>query len=263
MKYYVPSNLSLKKIMIAVIGCGGTGGEVMDALTRTHFGLKALGGIGIMVHAYDSDTVEDHNIGRQRFSQTCVNRHKSIALTNRINTFYGFDWVAYPYHFEADYRKIRCYDLIIGCVDKAQFRAELGKVGLQDLTRKSPTLWLDYGNGQNSGQCVLGHIIDGCDEQLRLPNIYDLYPNLADKALDKDGVPRCSLADALTGENGQDLFINRTLADLGMSLLWELLTKGSIDKHGVFLDLATLKSNPLMINPETWRFFGYEHSSAG
>ncbi len=263
MKFYTPYNMSHSLIRIAVIGCGGTGGEVLDSLTRLDFGLKAMGHPkGIHVTVYDDDVIEAANVGRQRFGLQDVGLNKAITLVQRINLFYGFTWDAEPVKFAADPRQVNEYDLIIGCVDKAQFRAKLGEIGKFGYRNSRSILWLDYGNAQKNGQCVLGHLIKGDDCDFRLPNVFDLYPNLSDPNLDEDeSVPRCSLAEALTGPNGQDLFINRTLADFGMSLLWELLTKGFLEKHGAFVDLETLKTAPLMIDPTAWAFFVYQDTS--
>jgi PRTRC genetic system ThiF family protein len=259
MKYSVPHQFLQKRLKIAVVGVGGTGGEVMDALTRLDFGLKALGHPhGIHVTAFDADIVEPHNIGRQRFSESDVGQYKSIALTHRINMFYGTDWDAEPNFFEPDAMAIEPFDLIIGCVDKAAFRVQLGQLSQKGMRSHAPTLWLDMGNGKHSGQCVLGHVVSGYQETLRLPNVFDLYPDLANPAHDSDeSTPRCSLAEALTGENGQDLFTNGTLATYSMNILWQLLTKGEIDHHGMTVDVQSLKSAPMPIDENAWAFYGY------
>lgn len=67
MEYFVPASLTQKRIKIAVVGAGGTGGEIMDLLTRLEFGLKAMGGQGIHVTLYDDDIVEQHNLGSSAF----------------------------------------------------------------------------------------------------------------------------------------------------------------------------------------------------
>lgn len=263
MEYFIPQSMTDTRINIAVVGVGGTGGEVMDALTRLDFGIKALGNNhGIHVTAYDADIVEPHNIGRQRFSQSDVGSYKSITLANRINMFYGTVWDAEPRFFDPKKEDLQQYDIIIGCVDKAAFRVELGRIAADQRKHRNPVLWMDMGNDQHSGQCILGHVIQGDNEILRLPNVFDLYPNLMDPALDKEDGSRCSLAEALIGPGGQDLYINGTLATFGMNILWHLLTKGKIDRHGMTVDVQTLKSSPLMIDPIAWEFYGFKHDIA-
>ena len=45
----------------------------------------------------------------------------------------------------------------------------------------------------------------------------------------------------------QYLLINSTLVQLSSSLLWKLFREERMEHHGVFLNLATLKSNPLAV----------------
>ena len=65
------------------------------------------------------------------------------------------------------------------------------------------------------------------------------------KVNEKDSGPSCSLAEAL---NKQDLFINSTLAQIGMALMWKMFTKGVLDTQGAFLNLETMKVNPIKID---------------
>ena len=61
---------------------------------------------------------------------------------------------------------------------------------------------------------------------------------------EEDSGPSCSLAEAL---EKQDLFINSTLAQLGCNILWKMFRNGMIEHHGVYLNLATMKVNPISI----------------
>ena len=61
---------------------------------------------------------------------------------------------------------------------------------------------------------------------------------------EKDSGPSCSLAEAI---RQQDLFINSTLANIGSALLWKLFREGMIDHAGAFLNMNTLKMNPIHI----------------
>ena len=263
MKYFCPAHLMQKPIKVAVVGVGGTGGEVIDALTRLDAGLRALGHeYGLRVTAYDDDIVEQHNVGRQRFSLSDVGHHKAITLINRTNMFYALNWHGVPRHFKPDIADWGHFDIVIGCTDKAKFRVDLGKTSIQTKpntpeARQSPVLWLDFGNGQVDGQAVLGHLRQGSDPYY-LPNVFDLYPSLDNPDLDIESGPRCSLAEALEGPDGQDLFVNSTLAKMGMNLLWQLLTKGQLEAHGAQINVRELTSRPMKIDPVAWSFMGYE-----
>jgi len=261
MEYFVPASLTQKRIKIAVVGAGGTGGEIMDLLTRLEFGLKAMGGQGIHVSLYDDDIVEAHNLG-QRFGAMDIGHYKSICLVHRINMMYGLDWTALPELFNPEKTAYIDYDIVVGCTDSAKFRVELGRSAQKRISsgwyaRKS-CLWLDLGNGKQSGQCVLGHLSVGEDEAFRLPNVFDLYPDLADERHDNDDQPRCSLAEAL---QHQDLYINSSLATMSVNLLWQLLVKGKLSHHGLILNTDTLTTTPMMIDKVAWEFYGYTPES--
>ena len=45
----------------------------------------------------------------------------------------------------------------------------------------------------------------------------------------------------------QDLFINSTLAQLGCNILWKMFRNGMIEHHGLYLNLETMKVNPINI----------------
>lgn len=64
------------------------------------------------------------------------------------------------------------------------------------------------------------------------------------KVKEVDQGPSCSLAEAI---NKQDLFINSTLAQLGMNILWKLFREFMITSHGLYLNLETMIVNPIKI----------------
>ena len=59
-----------------------------------------------------------------------------------------------------------------------------------------------------------------------------------------DSGSSCSLAKALIEQN---LFINSTLAQLGDNILWKMFRNGMIEHHGLYLNLETMKVNPINI----------------
>ena len=56
------------KITVNLIGLGGTGSQVLNALTSLNEALNAKGHPGLHVYGYDGDIVSAANIGRQKFS---------------------------------------------------------------------------------------------------------------------------------------------------------------------------------------------------
>ena len=77
----------------------------------------------------------------------------------------------------------------------------------------------------------------------KLPNVVELLPDIK-KIKSKDTGPSCSLLQAL---NRQDLFINSTLANLGLALLWRLFREGRTDYQGAYLNLKTMQANAIKV----------------
>lgn len=256
-RYLCPDDWLHRKLKVCLVGCGGTGGEVLDVLVRLHGGIQAMGHSGLRVTAIDPDFVEPHNCVRQRFHDPQdVGCAKSITLIHRANVFHGLDWHAERRYFEQD--DAADYDLVIGATDSAAFRVALGQSAQSSERQdtKHQRLWLDFGNGATEGQCVLGHLAAPEDIDW-LPNVFDLYPDLI--IARDDDAPSCSAVEAL---REQDLLVNTVLARMGMNLIWQLLTNGFIANHGCRIDVSTLTSSPLQIDADAWRFFGYDRRAA-
>ena len=146
-------------------------------------------------------------------------------------------------------------NITVTCTDTIKSRLDLWKILKSvyipeyhdDIT---PLYWMDFGNTQTSGQVVLGTV----PKKIKQPasQLYETVGSLKvitrlvkyARVKEEDSGPSCSLAEAL---EKQDLFINSTLAQLGCDILWKMFRKGMIEHHGVFLNLETMKVNPIMV----------------
>ena len=238
-------------VTVDLIGVGGTGSQVLTSLARINHALQELGHPGLRVVAYDDDIVTESNIGRQLFSPSDLGHNKAEVLTTRLNRFFGTDWGIVPERFDS-YNSSSA-NITISCVDSVNSRLCIDKAldmagsGYDHLRR---IYWLDFGNTTNTGQVVLGTVgdvqqpestdeVDYISDMRTVTELFDLT-----KVDERDSGPSCSLAEAL---RKQDLFINSTLAQLGSALLWKLLSTGSIDYQGMFLNLETMKVNPIKL----------------
>lgn len=245
-------------VTINLIGTGGTGGQVLTALARMNHALNALGHAGLFVRAFDNDTIDAANLGRQLFTTAELGQYKSVALINRINRFFGTNWKAETLRY--DKQSITDRDLVsatitISCVDTVDARYEIGEI-LQHLTksysgRNRVKYWMDFGNSRSSGQVILStleKIAQPKSELYRpvesLPLVTDEFKELLTASETTDNTPSCSLAEALTK---QDLFINSALANCGASLLWQLFREGILFNRGFFLNLADFRTQPLKV----------------
>lgn len=245
-------------VTVNIIGAGGTGSQVLTGLARLDVTLRALGHPGLFVTLYDPDIVTEANIGRQLFGYSDMGLNKAQCLVTRINNFFGNDWKAVPDIFPA-MLKNACRDnmanITVTCTDNIKSRLDLWKILKSvyipeyhdDIT---PLYWMDFGNTQTSGQVVLGTV----PKKIKQPasQLYETVGSLKvitrlvkyARVKEEDSGPSCSLAEAL---EKQDLFINSTLAQLGCDILWKMFRNGMISYHGLYLNLETMKVNPIHI----------------
>jgi PRTRC genetic system ThiF family protein len=229
------------KVTVAVVGCGGTGSQVINILARMNVALMELGHLGLHVTAYDDDKISEANIGRQLFAASEIGDYKSISLISRVNRFFGTNWEAMPDKF-LRYEQ-SAHNIVISCVDSFETRMKIAKlVKPQTVLRdqRKRFYWLDFGNSNNSGQAILGSV---CKCDVPLP-CFDEWVKRFPVPKETKDVPSCSLAEAL---EKQDLLINSSLANAGMQLLWRLFRETKTPYHGLVLNLQTLSLNPIKI----------------
>src|SRR5581483_653927 len=190
-RFMVPPTFA-KEIEVLVIGCGGSGSEMVDALVRFHHSARGIGHAGLSLTLQDGDVVSATNVGRARFLPSDVGHNKAQLLARRYGLLFAMNIKSIPTECSRSgiERMGHQYDLVITCVDKASFR-----VRMADYWRSlsTDTLWLDLGNGDYTGQSVLGTL--GEATMPRLPNVLDLFP--AVRTTRDDAAPSCSMAEAL------------------------------------------------------------------
>jgi PRTRC genetic system ThiF family protein len=246
-------------IEVNLIGAGGTGSKVLTTLLEMNHSLIELGHSGLSVRLWDDDTVNEANLGRQRFAQSEVGLYKSVALINRANRWSGTNWKAETMKFgkngagkSPEHAKANIY---ISCVDSVNARFEIAKIlnGTTDrwAYRNTPKYWMDYGNGKFAGQVILstiGNLEQPNSEKYEavayLPFVTEEFGDLLKQSESEDDTPSCSLAEAL---EKQDLYINSALAQMGCSLLWNLFRNGMTENRGFFLNLKEFRSQPIKV----------------
>lgn len=238
------------RITVAVIGVGGTGTQVLTNLAQMNKVLLSLDHPGLYVEAYDFDTVDEANLGRQLFAESELGMNKAKAYITRINRFFGFDWEGYS-------RKLKevKHNIVITCTDTIRSRLEISELINKNISSGNRLniynklfYWLDFGNSQYSGQFILGSSYINQPEsstyeiksKLKFCSEYFNYNNINEE----DSGPSCSLAAAITQ---QDLFINGIIAKLGSDLLWKLFNNAFITYQGMFINLETNTFNPINI----------------
>ena len=247
-------------ITVNLIGAGGTGSQVLTALARMNHALSELNHAGLSVRLWDDDVISEANLGRQLFAESELGLHKSVALINRTNRFFGTNWKAETQKFEKDdlerLQSNMQSNIYISCVDSVKSRFDIAEI-LNELKidksyyRNQCKYWIDFGNSQFTGQVLLstiGNIKQPNSKKYEtvenLPFITEEFGELLKISEEEDNTPSCSLAEAL---EKQDLFINSTLAQMGSSLLWNLFRNGLIENRGFFLNLKNFHSKPIKL----------------
>ena len=141
-----------------VVGCGGTGGFLAEAICRLLMDVPAD------LYLVDMDRVEPHNCGRQAFGRGDVGRFKSEVLAERFSHAFGrevgYSVLPYDADFHAAAFGARArLNLIVGCVDNAAARRAIASTLKHRHYGVSPVWWLDCGNGRNAGQVLLGNVV--------------------------------------------------------------------------------------------------------
>lgn len=243
-------------VRITLVGAGGTGSQLADQLASLQVTLMRLGHPGFSVTIHDPDAVSAPNVGRQRFCDADVGANKALLLCHRINQFYGLAWEAKPTRFAVPKPNTYfAHDLLITAVDKALFRAELGAAF---ANAPLDALWADLGNGPSTGNVVIGHL-GRPRAGLRLPNVFDLFPELSSMHEADNEAPSCSAEESI---RRQAWPINRLAALTLAELLWTLFREGRIATHGAFFRLAPMTVEPIPVDPAAWAFFGYTDTHA-
>jgi PRTRC genetic system ThiF family protein len=245
-------------VTVNLIGAGGTGSHLLPALGGIHADLLAMDHPGLQVTVFDDDIVTPFNIGRQGFSAAEIGLPKAVAILSRTNRFYGTGWQAVGVRWSRENRELLqpnlAANLTISCVDTAAAR-----FAIADLLSTAhpaghgphaPLYWIDFGNSRHTGQVLLSTLqkikqpaskrFSGAGE---LPMVTEEFKELLEQITD-DEEPSCSLAAA---RQKQDLFINRTLAQLGGRLINSLFGQPMLESRGFFLNLAEFICHPLRI----------------
>ncbi len=241
---------------IVVVGCGGTGSLVSEGLCRL------LGDNQIQLLLIDHDKVEPHNLRRQNFFTGDVGKFKSQVLAERLARQYGRQilYSVYPYDHELVGKESgsMLYEraiqgLIIGCVDNAAARREIAN------TLQWGNWWIDAGNGENSGQVLIGNArsLEQLKSTFDRPNgtVRDLpVPSIQLPSLlappTKRAKKRVDCAESVETEE-QSPIINQAMAMLVLEFIQQLI-KGTLQWMGAYIDLGagtlqTVPADPVVV----------------
>lgn len=208
----------------------------------------------------DYDRVGPENLGRQSFTKEDLGKFKSEVLAHRLARRYGrqVGYCVYPYDprmvvgsMGGGFVQEFSAGLLLGCVDNPGARKEMS-FGL-----KTGTWWMDAGNGNNSGQILLGNSTESealaggfCEQcmtvdQLPIPTV-QLPSLLAPVTVDKQARQNC--AEAVEAEE-QSPVINQVMASFMLEMVRKFMA-AELTWMGIYLDMDAGTMRAVEAEPE-------------
>jgi PRTRC genetic system ThiF family protein len=235
-------------IEIMLVGLGGTGSYMAESIGRLLVVLEQMGKRARATFV-DPDTVEEKNIGRQRFSRSEIGRAKAETLQMRIAGAWGLDITYKVARFDPSMVTLD-HDLtvLVGCVDNAAGRRAMSAaLAAHNRYTTPPRLWcLDCGNHEDSGQVRLGsaakaHLLKGAFPQTSicqaLPSPALQSPELLKAQTVEQKSRRMGCAE-LAAANHQSLNINMAVATEASDMLTRLLVTRNLKRFSTEINLA-------------------------
>ena len=241
-RHYCDINDDIQKITVSVIGAGGTGSLLLQQLGRMNKGLISLGSKGLHVRCFDHDTISKSNVWRQLFLEGDIGRNKAECIISKVNTYYGFDWEAYPVKIKKD-SPYCLSNITIICVDNFDARKNIYKTNPMNGGYEFKAKYIiDCGNSQFDGQVYLSTVLASDQPKSSFETVAVIKNPLQEYGkniykTEDTNVPSCSLAEAI---NNQDLMINQFVADFAAKMIWDMVRFKYIDYSAMFINLETM-----------------------
>lgn len=247
-------------ITVALVGCGGTGSHIAQALARLAAHLRARRE-DLRLIFVDGDQVEERNVGRQLFTPGDIGHNKAQVLAARFNRMFGLgiealdematvDRLAAIGGISRKHGGVRqeSLGLLIGAVDTATARRSL-----HGALRQQPcwSLWLDCGNHEDAGQILVGGEADpsklsgavqmGICTRLPAPSL--TAPDLL-AATERKRRADCAAA---MEDNAQSLEVNQVMAAFAARYINDIVIRRRLTRFQTEIDLPTLTARSTSI----------------
>ena len=124
--------------------------------------------------------------------------------------------------------------LVVSCVDNIKARLSLRNAIRAQKDRV--VYWIDTGNEEETGQVVLSIRIPGWKSRdihsgrYPIPDVFDLYPELLERAKEAKHVSELSCAE-LSASSPQFGFVNMSAATLALNFAFDLIARKPIKTH--------------------------------
>ncbi|MFP7753119.1 HesA/MoeB/ThiF family protein [Thermodesulfobacteriota bacterium B35] len=159
----------LQKSVVAIVGCGGLGGFVIEELARI--------GVGDLL-LVDPDRFEESNLNRQLYSdRQCLGRRKALVAAERVRQIHGHcraTALTTDFRDQADLLSNRAMVIVDG-VDSLEARKDLGRLcrrGGKPLVHGAVNGWYGQVAVQQPGRDLIGRLYpDGVVHWVEPPSV--------------------------------------------------------------------------------------------
>ena len=234
---------------VYVVGCGGTGSNLVPHLAQLVYSLKEKSTITITL--IDEDIVEPGNIGRQFFIESDIGENKARVLQTRYHLAWGVDISYYPYYIRDEATLVnllsqrqsensypmhpKSIPILIGCVDNHFSRRIFNQV----FQQMNNLIYLDAGNSEFSGQVVMGLRLNG--ETLMKP-IAELDPTVLTT---EDEISVGGTCGRNVVQEPQNILANMWAAATLLTYVNNIIGVGKVPAY-----MATFNTVNVMVRPE-------------
>ena len=255
-------------VHVTLVGTGGTGSFLARSLGQLAWTARQ-DGVEINLTFVDPDEVEARNVGRQGFCAAEIGRPKAETLARRVGGAHGIPVRYLVEGFEGGMVKLshrqNHLNLLVGAVDNAPARRDIAR----RVRRANGRLWwLDCGNVRESGQVLIGNVMDADDlagafpaglgycralpaPALQHPELLQARRPRLDQA--ELGVPAAETQAAscavLAARGEQSLTVNTQVASLAFVMLYRLLITRNLDFFAAYFNSRTFTTGAIGITP--------------
>jgi len=250
-------------LRLLLIGCGGNGSHLAEAVARVGRLLKDQGR-DVELTFFDPDHVDAGNIPRQNFAEAEIGVNKAQLLALRYSAKWGIPINAVPDYFDRTNSTHSSLTVLIGCVDNGEARNDISQ-SLPGSHQSAPNVWwLDLGNGFDTGQVILGSAQELSELQsaFRLSSVCTatpapglLHPELLRAAKTAHRQPQspreppqgCAQMALI---HAQMPLVNQMTAAIGAAMLTRLLVTQDLQYWASYFDLSTGKQVSYATSPQ-------------
>ena len=232
---------------ITIVGCGGIGGIIIQAISHLH----GASGEDVQIMIVDGDVFESENRERQYFVRPGENKAKHCAELMRQRYPLLKIYAVTEYLDERNaFLVIKNGHIIFSCVDN-HYARKLISLQCDDVEN---VVLINGGNERNNGASQISIRMNG---QWLTPALHDIYPEILDATQPVRIQPGC-IAQAVT--DSQLYLTNFVIASDMLRLyfswlnrhLWSVSPNAGLSMppvNEIFTDLLLVKSRSNLFNP--------------